>query len=74
MFLETVDFVKANWGTIATGLLVVEQLLAATSLKSNSTFQLVTNVVNFFLARFTNPSNVVPKDVPEDIAKSMTGV
>ena len=35
-----------NWGLIAGVLLAVEQVLAATSLKSNSTFQLICNLID----------------------------
>lgn len=37
---------SANWGLLAALWLVVEQILAATSLRSNSTFQIVCNVID----------------------------
>jgi hypothetical protein len=40
------DWITAHWAQIAAVWLVVEQVLASTSLKSNSTFQLVCNTID----------------------------
>jgi hypothetical protein len=42
---------KDNWGVLSVLLLAIEQVLAATSLKSNSTFQMICNFVNALVAK-----------------------
>lgn len=44
-----------NWGLIAALWLAVEQILAATSLKSNSTFQIVCNIIDAIVAKKQTP-------------------
>lgn len=50
---EIIKFVNENWSSIATMLLIVEQILASTSLKSNSSFQLVCNIIDSIVKRTT---------------------
>lgn len=41
----------ANWGLIAALWLIIEQILANTSLKSNSTFQIICNIIDTIVAK-----------------------
>jgi hypothetical protein len=54
-----------NWGTIAALWLIVEQILADTSLKSNSTFQLVCNIINSVIAVCTPKGKEPAKQTAE---------
>jgi hypothetical protein len=47
-----------NWGLVAAFWLAVEQILAATSLKSNSTFQIVCNIIDAIVAKKQTPPTV----------------
>jgi hypothetical protein len=47
------DWVTAHWGQIAAAWLIIEQVLAGTGLKSNSTFQLICNTVDSIIKVLT---------------------
>ena len=51
-------WLTANWGLVAAFWLAVEQILAATSLKSNSTFQIVCNIIDAIVAKKQTPPAV----------------
>jgi hypothetical protein len=55
-----------HWGQIAAFWLLFEQVLASTSLKSNSTFQLVCNTIDGVIRILT------PKPTPEGLKKELT--
>jgi len=46
----------ANWGLVAALWLAVEQILAATAMKSNSTFQIVCNIIDAIVTKKQTPA------------------
>jgi hypothetical protein len=46
----------ANWGLIAALWLAIEQILAATGLKSNSTFQVICNIIDAIIVKKQTPA------------------
>ena len=51
----TIEWFDANWGLVAGIWLLTEQILANTSLKSNSTFQIVCNLIDSIVKMTTKP-------------------
>jgi hypothetical protein len=47
------QWITDHWGQIAAFWLLVEQVLASTSMKSNSTFQLVCNTIDGIISVLT---------------------
>lgn len=45
-----------NWGLVAAFWLAAEQIFAATSLKSNSTFQIVCNIIDAIVTKKQTPA------------------
>lgn len=56
------QWITNHWGQIAAFWLLIEQVLASTSLKSNSTFQLVCNTIDGVI-RILTPA---PKEATTD--------
>jgi len=58
------QWIMNHWGQIAAFWLLIEQVLASTSLKSNSTFQLVCNTIDGAI-RMLTPK---PEEITTDTA------